>query len=55
MVVLVYGLAVSRLGYGCEYIVFLNLGQNRNVMVKTGCIWVSMGVCWNGQAVSNLG
>jgi hypothetical protein len=38
----VYGLPVSRLGYGCEYMVWLNLGQNRSVIVKTVCIWVSM-------------
>jgi hypothetical protein len=40
----VYGLAVSRLGYGCEYKVWLNKGQKESVKVKTGCICVSMGV-----------
>jgi hypothetical protein len=38
----VYGLAVSRSGYGCEYMVWLNLVQNRSVMDKTSCIWVRM-------------
>jgi hypothetical protein len=51
----VYGLAVSRLGYGFEYMVCLNLGQIRSVMIKTGCIWVNMGAGGNGQAVSRSG
>jgi hypothetical protein len=52
----VYRLAVSRSGYGCEYMVWLNLGQNKSVIVKTGCIWDSL-VCegmvrlYQGQAM----
>jgi hypothetical protein len=35
--------------------VSLNLCLNRSVMVKTGCIWVSMWVRGNGQDVSSSG
>jgi hypothetical protein len=38
------GQDVSSSGYRCEYMVWLNLFQNRSVIVKTGGIWVSMGV-----------
>jgi hypothetical protein len=38
------GLAVSWSVYGCEYMGWLNLGQNRSVIVLTDCILVSMGV-----------
>jgi hypothetical protein len=39
-----YGLVVSRSGCGCEDMGWLNVGQNRSVMVWTGCILVSMRV-----------
>jgi hypothetical protein len=36
----VYGLAVSRSRCGCENIGWLNVGQNRIVIIWTGCISV---------------
>jgi hypothetical protein len=46
----VYGLAVSRSRCGCEYIGLLNVGQNRSVIVWTGCIWV----IWVCEGMSRL-
>jgi hypothetical protein len=40
----VYGLAVSRSGYGCECLGWLNVGQNWSAMVWTVCILFSMWV-----------
>jgi hypothetical protein len=37
-------LAVTRSGYGCECMGSLNLGQDRGVTVKAGCIWIRTGV-----------
>jgi hypothetical protein len=33
----VYGLAVSKSGYGCDYMGCLNLVQDRGVRVRAGC------------------
>jgi hypothetical protein len=51
----VYGLSVARSGCGCEDMGWLNVGQKRSVMVWTGCIWVSVGMLVNEQAVSRSG
>jgi hypothetical protein len=45
-------MAVSRSGYGCEYMGWLNLVQEKIVMVWTGCIWVSIWVRIYGLAES---
>jgi hypothetical protein len=41
----VYGLAISRLGYGCECMGWLYLGQDKCMRIRAGCILFRIGVC----------
>jgi hypothetical protein len=51
----VFGLAVSRSGYGCECMGWLNLSQDRGMRIWAGCIKVKMGVSGYGLAVCRPG
>jgi hypothetical protein len=51
----VYGLAVSRSGYGFEDMGWLYLSQNRGMRIWAGCICVRIGLCGFGPAVSRSG
>jgi hypothetical protein len=51
----VYGLAVSRSGYGCEDMGWLYLGQVGSVIVWAYCIYFRIAVCGYGQDVCRSG